>query len=74
MDFNQIDPSTMISCSPDRRPTVLAFATRPIKAGDEICDCYSGVFGIADKEERSAVHARYHFQVIRVLKILFYTQ
>ncbi len=49
-------------CS-DLRPTVYAYATRPIRKGDEICDAYSGVFSIADKEERSLVHQRYHFQV-----------
>lgn len=31
---------------------VLAFATRTIEAGEEICDSYSGVFGSTDLQER----------------------
>jgi len=41
---------------------VLAFATRPIAEGEEICDAYSPVFGVASIEERAEVHLRYHFQ------------
>lgn len=41
---------------------VLAFATRPIKKGQEICDSYSGVFSQSILEERSLVHSRYHFR------------
>ena len=50
----------------DRRPTVYAFATRPIAKGEEICDAYSGVFSIADKEDRAIVHQRYHFQATKL--------
>ncbi|XP_059094813.1 SET and MYND domain-containing protein DDB_G0273591-like [Tigriopus californicus] len=41
---------------------VLAFATRPIKMGQQICDVYSGVFSKSSKQERREVHDRYHFQ------------
>ena len=46
-----------------RRPVVLAFATRSIKRGDEICDSYSGVFSTTSKDDREVVHRRYHFEV-----------
>lgn len=48
---------------PDGALKVLAFATRAILKGEEICDAYSPVFGVARKEERSEIHQRYHFQV-----------
>jgi hypothetical protein len=54
----------------DRRPTIYAFATRPIAKGEEICDAYSGVFSIADKEDRAIVHQRYHFQANKHFRIL----
>jgi hypothetical protein len=41
---------------------VLGFATRPIKAGDQIFDSYSGVFAKTTKEERSPIHNRYNFE------------
>ena len=46
-----------------RRPVVLAFATRRIKCGDEICDSYSGVFATTTMDDREVVHRRYHFEV-----------
>lgn len=41
---------------------VMAFATRPIKRGQQICDVYSGVFSKSPIQERQEVHDRYHFQ------------
>ena len=51
----------------DKRPTIYAYSTRPISKGEEICDAYSGVFSIADKEDRDTVHQRYHFQVCTIV-------
>ena len=48
------------SCDPnygrvwiDGTEQVVAFATRPIAKGEEICDAYSGIFGYADATERA---------------------
>lgn len=43
---------------------VLAFATRPIKKGDEITDGYSGIFVNVPLEERISIHSKYHFQCL----------
>ena len=40
---------------------VKAFATRTIKAGEEILDVYSGTFAASEADDRSVVHARYNF-------------
>lgn len=39
----------------------LAFATRPIKAGEQIFDSYSGIFAKCPKDERSPINERYNF-------------
>jgi hypothetical protein len=41
---------------------VYAFATRPIKSGEEITDGYSGVYANVPQEEREQIHLRYHFE------------
>ena len=40
---------------------VKAFATRTIKAGEEILDVYCGTFAVSEADQRCQVHARYNF-------------
>ena len=65
-----INPSLALinhSCDPnyarvERGTAVLGFATRLIRAGEEILDVYSGTFVTAAAESRAEVHARYNFR------------
>lgn len=40
----------------------LAFATRPIRQGEEVCDSYSGIYAFSPMTERQNVHKQYLFQ------------
>ena len=64
-------------CSPFRFPPLhcafsflreksifLAYATRPIKKGDEITDGYSGIFSNIPQDNRAQIHSRYHFDCL----------
>ena len=43
---------------------VLAFATRPIKKGEEVTDGYSGIFSNVPYQERTSIHSKYHFSCL----------